>query len=251
MGISALVSCQPEEVLVERIVYDTIWVESPPIHIVETKTDTVWETVTVVDTVISSQHVVKTDTIFIAKQIQLVDTIYNEIIKTETVVEVDTVFVDRVEIVESRLRIVHPGVSNYSGVYQWNESISEWLLRVQAAGLKPKAETVIFLGVDNSLDPPKYTIELGADGFYYVHMTFIHSTAPIWQCLSHILLDIPIIPAPLEYESAYWWENEDEQILKPEYDHLMFEHFPILVYYVAAPEKKDWYWEDMFSSRPD
>jgi len=252
VGFLLLASCHTEQVFVDRVVYDTIWVEQPPIHIVETKTDTVWQTVTVLDTIIVSQHVVKTDTVFIEKQIRLVDTVYNEVIMTETVIEIDTVLVDRVEIVESRLRIVHPGLDNYRGVYHWNDDISERLRRVQAAGLKPKATTLIFIAEDVPYYPPsEFTIEIGPDGYYYVHSNFFHDTVPIWHCLSYILLDIPIIEATLDYESGYWWENVEESIVRPEYDHLMFEYFPISAYWVATPEKQDWYWEDMFSGRPD
>lgn len=250
-AFSLITSCQTEQVFVDRIVYDTVWVETPPIQIVETQTDTIWQTTTILDTIIVSQHIVRTDTIFIEKHIQLIDTIYNEVIKTETIVEVDTVFVDQIEIVQSRLRIVHPGLNNYNGVYHWNDAISEWLSRVQAAGLTPKAATVVFKGDEFGSPPPMFTVEIGEDGFYYVYMNFFHDTVPIWQYLSNILLDIPIIKATLDYESGYWWEDPQAWIVKPEYDHLMFEYFPSVAHEVATPEKKDWYWEDMFSGIPN
>lgn len=252
LSFGVLLCCHTEQVFVDKVLYDTIWIEKPPITVVETKTDTVWQTISVPDTIVVSQHIVKTDTVFVEKQMQLIDTVYNEVIKTVTVIEIDTVYVDRIEVVESRLRIVHPGINNYNGIFFWNDDILEWLRRVQAAGLKPKAVTVIFKPNEgDSYPPPTATISIGADGYYYVDNNFFHNTILIWQYLSNILLDIPIIQATLDYESGYWWENYEESTVKTEYDHLMFEYFPITAYWAATPEKQDWYWEDMFSGRPD
>lgn len=249
LGMALMASCvSTEQVFVDRVLYDTIWVEQPPVTVIETKTDTVWETVHAHDTIIVSQQIIKTDTVFVEKHVHLVDTVYNEVVKTEVVIEVDTVFVERIEIVDSRLRIVHPGLNNYNGVYFWNDLISEWLNRVQAEGLTPKAATVIFRRVGLDFDGVGADVFIGEDGYYYVDTLL---SVSVWQVLSNLLLDIPLIEAELDYETGFWWENEAEGLVKPQYDHLMFEYFPSYTYEMATPEKKDWYWEDMFSALPD
>src|SRR5690606_25935892 len=111
LGTGLLLSCT-EQVVVERTVHDTVWMEKPPVQIVETKTDTVWQLVSVRDTLVVTQQIVKTDTVFIEKQIQLIDTVYQEVVKTKTVIEVDTVRGVGVEMVKKRTRIGHRGKEN-------------------------------------------------------------------------------------------------------------------------------------------
>jgi hypothetical protein len=100
---------------------------------------------------------------------------------------------------------------------------------------------------------------VGEDGFYYVYMEF-HDEAAIWRAMSNVLLDIPYIEADnpsyidpetgleywYNYGDYYWYEDYENQIVKPEYDHMMFQFFGSEVYYAATPEKQDWYWKDMF-----
>src|SRR5690606_38688670 len=157
LGIGVLLSCT-QQVLIERIVHDTVWIEKPPVELIETRTDTVWEIVTLRDTVIVSQQIVTTDTIFIEKLIQLVDTVYKEVVKTRTVIEVDTVLVDRVEIVEKRLTIVHPGLRDYDAVPEFDAAINEWLNRVKGRGLQPKAGTIVLTPV--YWGPPNFGIQI-------------------------------------------------------------------------------------------
>src|SRR5690606_41567153 len=63
--IGLLASCESEQVFVDRIVHDTIWVQGTPVKITETKTDTVWVTRTVNDTITVTQQVIVTDTVLL------------------------------------------------------------------------------------------------------------------------------------------------------------------------------------------
>src|SRR5690606_6572977 len=249
LGTGLLLSCT-EQVVVERTVHDTVWMEKPPVQIVETKTDTVWQLVSVRDTLVVTQQIVKTDTVFIEKQIQLIDTVYQEVVKTKTVIEVDTVLVDRVEIVENRLTIVHPGNRNYQTVQEFEEAINEWLTRVKEAGLQPKAETIVLRHV--RWGNPSFGISIFKEnGIYYAYLEGLVDKAVVWRVLSHILLDIPLIDvgSDIQYYDD-WWEDVVGVKLKSHYDHMMFVFFPIDYYDQATPEQQDWYWEDMLNSRP-
>lgn len=247
LGIGVLLSCT-EQVLIERIVHDTVWIEKPPVEIIETRTDTVWEIVTLRDTVIVSQQIVTTDTIFIEKLIQLVDTVYKEVVKTRTVIEVDTVLVDRVEIVERRLTIVHPGLRDYDAVQEFDAAINEWLNRVKERRLQPKAETIVLTPV--YWGPPNFGIQIvESDGIYYAYMEWMVDKCPIWRVLSNVLLDIPLINVgnDIVYFDDWWTGDFIGLELKPHYDHMMFVFFPSYYYDQAMPERQDWYWEDMLS----
>jgi hypothetical protein len=251
LGIALLLSCETEQVIVERIRHDTVWVEKPPIQIIETKTDTVWQTKTVHDTVIVSQQVVTTDTIFIEKVIELIDTVYKDVIKTVTVIEVDTVLVDRVEIVENRLTIAHPGLDNHESVYGFDEAITEWLTRVKEAGLQPKWEAILFTPVRWGPIPIGISI-FQENGIYYGYTDLNVDPAVVWRVLSNILLDIPLIEvgSDIEYYDD-WWEGEVIGVkMKPQYDHMMFVFFPYSYYEQSTPERQAWYWEDMLNSHP-
>lgn len=243
LGGIMLWTCQTEQVFVDRIIHDTVWVEKPPIRIIETKTDTVWQTKIVNDTVIVSQEVVVTDTVLVEKVVQLVDTVYKDVIKEVTVIELDTVYITKTEIVESRLTIVHPGTNNYDGLYHWTDAITEWMRRAEEAGRKPKAETVVFMPV--RWGNPTFGIQVSkgtADDFYYVFMEYSGEVA-IWRALSYVLLDIPLINLDAEDEPYGGDIYTDEK-----YDHLMFQFFLDSQYYEASPEKQAWYWEDMLES---
>lgn len=243
-----MITCESEQVLVDRIIYDTIWIEKPPIRITQTHTDTVWITNTVTDTVTITQQVITTDTVFVERTIQLIDTIYKDVIKTVTVTEIDTVFVDKVEIVESRLTIVHPYYNNYEGIYIFNDATAEWLRRTKAAGIKVKAATVVFLNVRWGNPTFGQRVDIGDDGFYYVTTEGISDVA-IWRALSRALLDIPYIE--LDPEDTEWgvWGGDDHALIDPEkYGHIMFQFFWDNHYYSASPEKQDWYWQDMFNN---
>lgn len=251
LGIGALLSCT-EHVTVERILRDTVWVEKPPIQIVETRRDTVWQTVTVHDTVIVTQHVITTDTVFIEKQIQLIDTVYKDVVKTVTVIEVDTVLVDRVEIVEKRLTIVHPGNQNYQAVQTYEEAINEWMSRVKEAGLEPRAETIVFTVVRWGNPTFGVYVDKDATGIYHATVEWLVDKCTIWRVLSNALLDVPLIEVggDIVYYGD-WWEGGTIGLqLKPHYDHMMFVFFPADYYDRATPEHQDWYWEDMLNSRP-
>ena len=67
IGWLALASCESEQVFVDRIVHDTIWVQGTPVKITETKTDTVWVTRTVNDTITVTQQVIVTDTVLLER----------------------------------------------------------------------------------------------------------------------------------------------------------------------------------------
>lgn len=245
-------SCQTDQVLVERVLRDTVWVEVPPVQTIETKRDTVWQMKTVRDTVIVIQDVITTETVFIEKQLQLIDTVYKEVMKTETVIEVDTVFVDRVEIVERRLTIVHPGLDNYQAVEDFAVAINEWLNRVRNAGLQPKAETIIFTPI--RWGNPSFGVSIFEEnGLYYAYLEGEVDATAIWRVMSNILLDIPLIEVGSDIEYYYdWWEGEVVEVqLKPHYDHMMFVFFPAFYYDAANPERQEWYWEDMLNSIPN
>lgn len=241
-------TCQTEQVIVDRVVHDTVWIEKPPIRIVETITDTVWQTRIVNDTVVVTREVIVTDTVLVEKIVQLVDTVYQDVIKQVTVIELDTVYITKTEIVESRLTIVHPGSNNYNGIYHWNESITTWLNKVKQYGLKPKAATVIFTPIrwgNPTFGIEDYKME---DGSYLVYMEF-HDDVAIWRALSHVLLDIPLIP--LDPEETEWgtWDGGDYTHI-PKYDHLMFQFFFSGRYWEFSddPERQEWYWEDMLTN---
>src|SRR5690606_42022925 len=87
--IGLLASCESEQVFVDRIVHDTIWVQGTPVKITETKTDTVWVTRTVNDTITVTQQVIVTDTVLLERVVQVIDTVYKEVVKTITVTEVE------------------------------------------------------------------------------------------------------------------------------------------------------------------
>jgi len=246
IGWLALASCESEQVLVDRIVHDTIWVQSPPVKVVETQTDTVWVTQTVHDTITVTKQIVVTDTVLLERVVQVVDTVYKEVVKTITVTEFDTVYVTRTEIVDSRLTIVRPGATVDDGSEEWNSGIAYWLDRVQRAGLRPKATTVIF-SVHLGHPEEGEIIWNPYENIYHVILPY-EDRASVWRALSHILLDIPFIEPPEGewFFSFFWWEDEEARIVKPEFDHLMFVYFPSELYWSASKEKQDWYWNDMF-----
>lgn len=259
IGWLALASCESEQVFVDRIVHDTIWVQGTPVKITETKTDTVWVTRTVNDTITVTQQVIVTDTVLLERVVQVVDTVYKEVVKTITVTEVDTVYVTQTEIVESRLTFIHPGANNYDGIYYWNESIARWLAKAEQYGMSPHARTIVFTTVRWGYPTYGNSTWVGEDGFYYVYMEF-HDEAASWRAMSNVLLDIPYIEAPqgsyidpdtgeevwYSYGNLFWYEDYASQTVKPEYDHMMFQFFHADVYYAASEEKQDWYWRDMF-----
>jgi hypothetical protein len=251
-----LLSCESEQIFVDKVVSDTIWIQSDPIKIIQTKTDTVWVTKNETDTITATREVVVTDTVFVERVVRVVDTVFNEVIETITVTRVDTVYETRTEIVDTQIRIFHPAYDNYENIYQWNDAIGEWFRRVNMYGLKPHARTLIFRISEEEVNwETGAEIVLATDGFYYIITQYHPDEAGIWRILSNVLLDIPFMEVPIpiggDGESSgpydtYWYEDAENFILKPEYDHVMFPAFSYSVYWWAEPGKRDWYWKDMF-----
>src|SRR5690606_24080073 len=200
-------ACEREQVLVDRLVHDTVYVNGDPIVIVKP----------------------------------------------------DTIYVPVTDSFQTRLTIIHPGSDNYNGVYHWNEAITEWLLRVDQAGLEPHARTVVFTPVHWGNPTGGAAAVIRDDGFYYVYMEIVDHAA-IWRSLSNVLLDIPFIEVSqgsyidletgeelwYSYGDLFWYEDYACQTVKQEYGHLMCHFFGSGVDYAATPEKHDWYWNDMF-----